>query len=98
VNCANCNSEFNFSEAISPKRGALKIFCECPKCRTLLSNNPIAEATRGIGIFILFFGVLSYGGTYPVPLLTPALSTIITIVGLVSVIYGFKNAKFTSNK
>lgn len=97
MNCPKCNAEFKYSQSVNTKRGALTITCECPECGAKLSNDPTAELARAAGIFTSIFGVLSFGGSWPVPALPVAASAIVTLVGLSAMVYGFKKAKFVAH-
>lgn len=98
MNCPSCSAQFEFAKSINPKRGALAITCECPECGAKLGNNPNMEIIRAVGILATIFGFLSFGGSWPVPQLPVLAAGSFTIVGLSLAIYGFKNAKFTSQQ
>ncbi|MEP3856757.1 MAG: hypothetical protein ABJM39_06900 [Porticoccus sp.] len=98
MKCPSCSAQFEFSKAVNPKRGALKIICECPECGDKLSNNPSMETLRVVSIFVTLFGFLSFGGSWPFPQLPIAASGAITVVGIAITIYAFKNSKFIAQQ
>jgi len=74
MKCPNCNSSITLRKGEYEKIDFFRHKFKCGDCKHELANNVAGETIQALGFILLSFGILSFGGSWPIPLLASTTS------------------------
>lgn len=96
MRCPKCTQNIVLQKGDYTKENFWQHSFDCTNCSLRLVNNIKGELLRLIGFIILIFGVLTFGGSWPIPLLLPEQSASVSALGIFLLFVGQKIATVAS--
>ncbi len=92
MKCPKCNNQIVLQKGQYEKLNIWFHKFSCEECSVELTNTVVGELVRAVGFMVLIFDVLTFGGSRPIPLLEPIVSSSIVAVGFIILVVGQKMA------